>query len=136
VDQERAAALCRQGGGFEQGDDGSRPGDQPHFERDEADGLYEDPDGGASQGTFLSIQSGKPRAELRNITFEYDKSNELIVKLNDYRKEHQDEASMIIRQLFDNACMESGLENDAKSMISRINKMMIRIIQEKETRKE
>jgi hypothetical protein len=43
---------------------------------------------------------------------------------------------MIIRQLFDNACMESGLENDAKSMISRINKMMIRIIQEKETRKE
>lgn len=32
-------------------------------------------------------KSGKPRAELRNITFEYDKSNELIVKLNEFRKD-------------------------------------------------
>ena len=52
------------------------------------------------------------------------------MKLNEHRKENQEEASMIVRQLFDNACMESGLENDAKSMISRINKMMSKIIEE------
>lgn len=68
---------------------------------------------------------------MRNITFEYDKSNELIVKLNEHRKDNPDQASLIIRQLFDNACMESGLENDAKSMINRINKMMLKIIETK-----
>ena len=35
---------------------------------------------------------------------------------------------MIIRQLFDNACIESGLDSDPKSMIQRINKMMMQII--------
>lgn len=41
---------------------------------------------------------------------------------------------MIIRQLFDNACMESGLENDSKNMIKRINQMMLNIIHEKENK--
>lgn len=50
-------------------------------------------------------KEGKPRSELKNITFEFDKTNDLIVKLNEHRKDNQEEASMIIRQLFDNACM-------------------------------
>lgn len=55
-----------------------------------------------------------------------------MVQLNEHRKENQEQASMIIRQLFDNACMESGLENDSKNMIKRINQMMLNIIHEKE----
>jgi HSP90 family molecular chaperone len=69
--------------------------------------------------------------DLRNLTFEYDKNNDLIIKLNEYRKSSPDTASLIIRQLFDNACIESGLENDGKNMIKRINQMMLKIIAEK-----
>ena len=69
--------------------------------------------------------------ELRNLTFEYDKNNELIVKLNEYRKASPEDASLVIRQLFDNACIEAGLENDGKNMIRRINKMMMKIIENK-----
>lgn len=68
---------------------------------------------------------------MKNITFEYDKSNELIVRLNEHRKENSEEASMIIRQLFDNACLEAGLESDPKNMIGRINKMMMKVINSK-----
>lgn len=69
--------------------------------------------------------------QLRNLTFEFDKSNELIVKLNEYRKASPEDASLVIRQLFDNACIEAGLENDGKNMIRRINKMMMKIIENK-----
>jgi hypothetical protein len=55
-----------------------------------------------------------------------------MVSLNEHRKENQDDASMIIRQLFDNACMEAGLSSDPKNMINRINQMMRKIISKKE----
>ena len=70
--------------------------------------------------------------ELRNLTFEYDKNNDLIVKLNEFRKKSPENANLIIRQLFDNACIEAGLEGDGKSMVKRINQMMIKIIDSKE----
>jgi HSP90 family molecular chaperone len=62
------------------------------------------------------------------LTFEFDKNNELLSKLNKYRREDADEASLIIRQLFDNACLEAGLESDSKNMINRINKLLGKII--------
>ena len=52
------------------------------------------------------------------------------MKLNDFRKANPDEASLIARQIFDNACIEAGLESDSKSMVRRINKMMMKIIEE------
>ena len=76
-------------------------------------------------------QAGKRREELRDITFEFDKHNDLIVRLNDFRKNSPDDASLIVRQLFDNACIEAGLESDSKSMVKRINRMMMKIIEEK-----
>jgi len=51
--------------------------------------------------------------------------------LNEFRKKNGDDASSIIRQIFDNACVESGLENDTKSMIKRVNKLMMKIIENK-----
>jgi len=69
--------------------------------------------------------------DLRNITFEFDRKNEMIVKLNEFRKSSPDEASLIVRQLFDNACIESGLESDAKGMVKRINQLMLKIIEKK-----
>jgi hypothetical protein len=33
----------------------------------------------------------------------------MIVLLNEYRKGHPDEACMIVRQIFDNACLEAGI---------------------------
>lgn len=65
---------------------------------------------------------------LQNLTFEYDSTDPLIVKLNDFRKLSNENASMIIRQIFDNCCIEAGLESDAKNMINRINTLMEKII--------
>lgn len=69
--------------------------------------------------------------ELRNITFEFDKANELMVNLNEFRKNSPEEASLVIRQLFDNACIEAGLEGDSKNMVQRINKLMMKVINQK-----
>lgn len=44
-------------------------------------------------------------------------------------------ASMIARQIFDNCCMESGLESDAKVMIQRINQLMTKLMESKEEAK-
>lgn len=52
----------------------------------------------------------------------------MIVKLNDFRKVDNQNASMIARQIFDNCCIEAGLESDAKNMIKRINNLMEKII--------
>lgn len=54
-----------------------------------------------------------------------------MVRLNEYRKDNADEASLIVRQLFDNACIEAGLESDNKSMVQRINKLMMKVINKK-----
>jgi len=66
---------------------------------------------------------------LQNLTFEYDAADPFIFKLNEFRKIDSEGASTIIRQVFDNCCIEAGLESDAKSMISRINSMMEKIIE-------
>ena len=65
---------------------------------------------------------------LQNLTFEYDHQDPLIVKLNEFRKENPDFASLIVRQIFDNCCMEAGLESDGKKMVKRINSLMERIM--------
>lgn len=46
---------------------------------------------------------------LQNLTFEYDPTDPLIVKLNNFRKTSNEHANMIIRQIFDNCCIEAGL---------------------------
>jgi hypothetical protein len=56
-----------------------------------------------------------------------------MVELNEYRKNSPDEASLIVRQLFDNACMEAGLESDSRNMIQRINQLMLKVIHKKKT---
>jgi hypothetical protein len=56
-----------------------------------------------------------------------------MVELNEYRKDAPEEASLIVRQLFDNACIESGLENDNRNMIQRINQLMLKVINKKKT---
>ncbi len=77
------------------------------------------------------MQAGRGRSDLKNITFQFDKSNEMILKLNEHRKDNPEVASLIIRQLFDNACIEAGLQSDYKSMIGRINKLMSKVIDSK-----
>jgi HSP90 family molecular chaperone len=67
---------------------------------------------------------------LQNLTFEYDPSDPLVVKLNEFRKVNTEAASMIIRQIFDNCCIEAGLESDSKNMIKRINTLMEKVIED------
>ena len=62
------------------------------------------------------------------MTFEYNPNDDLIVKLNQFRKHDQDSASMVIRQIFDNCCMESGIESVGKNMIRRVNQMMNQLV--------
>ena len=66
---------------------------------------------------------------LQNLTFEYDAADPFIFKLNEFRKVDSDGASILIRQLFDNCCIQAGLESDAKSMISRLNLIMEKLIE-------
>ena len=54
-----------------------------------------------------------------------------MVQLNEFRKRSPDEASLVVRQLFDNACLEAGLESDSKNMVQRINKLMLKVINKK-----
>jgi hypothetical protein len=35
---------------------------------------------------------------------------------------------MVVRQIFDNCCIEAGLESDAKNMIKRINSLIEKVI--------
>ena len=72
-----------------------------------------------------------PRSDLRNITFEYNPQDPLIVKLNEFRKKDSESASLVVRQIFDNCCMEAGLESDGRAMISRINNILNKIVSEK-----
>ena len=65
---------------------------------------------------------------MRNITFEYNPKDPLIVKLNEYRKNDTETASLVVRQIFDNCCMEAGLESDGKAMITRINELLKKIV--------
>lgn len=71
---------------------------------------------------------GAPSMALQNLTFEYDHHDPMIVKLNQFRILNPEVASMIARQLFDNCCMEAGLESDGRKMIKRINNMMSKMM--------
>lgn len=69
---------------------------------------------------------------LQNLTFEYNPGNPIIFKLNELRKNNQQVASMITRQIFDNCCIEAGLESDAKAMVNRINEIMTSLMDAKQ----
>jgi hypothetical protein len=74
------------------------------------------------------MKRGLPKMSLHNLTFEFDPSDPLIVKLNDFRKVNVEHASMVVRQIFDNCCIEAGLESDAKNMVKRLNSIMLKFI--------
>lgn len=76
------------------------------------------------------MKNGVPRNDLRNITFEFNHKDPLIVKLNEFRKKDAQVASLVVRQIFDNCCMQAGLENDGKNMIERINNILDKLITE------
>lgn len=56
-----------------------------------------------------------------------------MVELNEYRKNSPEEASLIVRQVFDNACIEAGLESDSRNMVQRINQLLLKVIHKKKT---
>ena len=60
----------------------------------------------------------------------------MIVKLNEFRKQNADFASLIVRQVFDNCCLEAGLESDGKKMVKRINSLMEKIMDDNNPRTE
>lgn len=72
---------------------------------------------------------------LQNLTFEYNPSNHIIFKLNNLRKINPSLASKVARQLFDNCCIEAGLESDSRNMISRINEIMSDLMDAKQEAK-
>lgn len=51
------------------------------------------------------MKTGAPRIDLRNLTFEFNPNDPLIVKLNDFRKKDAETASLVARQIFDNCCV-------------------------------
>ena len=47
-----------------------------------------------------------------------------MIKLNEFRKVDSEGASLVARQLFDNCCLEAGIESDGKTMVKRINTLL------------
>lgn len=51
-----------------------------------------------------------------------------MINLNEFRKQNPQDASLIIRQIFDNCCMEVGLENNTVNMLNRINEILGKVM--------
>ncbi|EAR95598.1 heat shock protein HSP90 (macronuclear) [Tetrahymena thermophila SB210] len=64
----------------------------------------------------------------KNLTMEINPNHELIYKINEVRKQDQQTASLILRQLCDNCMVTAGIPTDPKRFNDRIQNMMSKIL--------
>jgi TNF receptor-associated protein 1 len=63
----------------------------------------------------------------KNLTMEINPNHEIIVKLNQMRKTDVSIAAIIVRQLLDNSMLAAGITTDTRSVINRINKLILHV---------
>jgi len=63
----------------------------------------------------------------KNLTMEVNPNHEIIVKLNQMRKTDVSIASIIVRQLLDNSMLSAGITTDTRSVVNRINTLILHV---------
>lgn len=59
--------------------------------------------------------------DITNLTFEINPNHRLMAQLNETRKVNPKLATMIVRQIFDNCCIDGHIEMTRKDTTQRIN---------------
>ncbi|OEH76337.1 heat shock protein [Cyclospora cayetanensis] len=71
---------------------------------------------------------GAPEAQLHiaslPATLELNPSHELVTSLYHLRTTNPDVATLLVEQLFDNACVAAGIMEEPKSMLPRLNELL------------
>lgn len=55
-----------------------------------------------------------PEEDMRDLTFEVNPNHPLMAQLNQLRKKDVDTATIVLRQIFDNCCIEAGISGNPK----------------------
>ena len=78
----------------------------------------------------MLIQLSTPKMELTNLTFEINPHHDLMIGISELRKADSETASMLLKQVFDNCCVEANLETDKKDFVPRVNRLIKRILEQ------
>lgn len=61
---------------------------------------------------------------MNNLTFEINPNHKLMAQLNDTRKHNSQLAKLIVRQIFDNCCVDGHIDLVRKDSTQRINQIL------------
>ncbi|MBN3305123.1 TRAP1 protein, partial [Amia calva] len=82
---------------------------------------------------FLRTQqlarSSEERAQILQPTLEINAGHDLIKKLNELRDSNADLAQLLLEQIYDNAMIAAGLNDDPRPMIGRLNDLLTRALE-------
>ncbi|XP_068276206.1 heat shock protein 75 kDa, mitochondrial [Nyctibius grandis] len=82
---------------------------------------------------FLRMQqlakTQEERAQLLQPTLEINTGHALIKKLNELKDSQPDLAQLLLDQIYENAMITAGLNEDPRPMVSRLNELLTRILQ-------
>ena len=76
------------------------------------------------------------KEDLKNLTFEINPSHEIMIGISELRKSDNETASILLKQIFDNCCVEANLETDKNDFIPRINKLMKKLLDHENKKKD
>lgn len=65
---------------------------------------------------------------MKNLTFEINPNHPMMAELNSIRTRNSDVASLVVRQIFNNCCIEAGLEPNTKDNIERVNNLLVMLM--------
>uniref|UniRef100_W5M4B9 TNF receptor-associated protein 1 n=1 Tax=Lepisosteus oculatus TaxID=7918 RepID=W5M4B9_LEPOC len=82
---------------------------------------------------FLRTQqlakSSEERAQILQPTLEINAGHDLIKKLNELKDSDPDLAQLLLEQIYDNAMIAAGLNDDPRPMIGRLNELLTRALE-------
>ncbi|MBN3322750.1 TRAP1 protein, partial [Atractosteus spatula] len=82
---------------------------------------------------FLRTQqlakSSEERAQILQPTLEINAGHDLIKKLNELKDSNSDLAQLLLEQIYDNAMIAAGLNDDPRPMIGRLNELLTRALE-------
>lgn len=81
--------------------------------------------------TTLADKSQEERFRLLQPTLEINPSHPLITKLFELKTSQPDLAQLLVEQLYDNAMINAGLTDDPRSMVGRLNDLLVKALESK-----
>jgi HSP90 family molecular chaperone len=64
------------------------------------------------------------REDIKDLTFEVNPNHPLMAQLNHLRKADTNKAAFIIKQIFDNCCVEAGIPMPPQELNRRVYKLL------------